>query len=97
MTIFSERRDEAIKKCISDRTALINSPGRFRSLDTKREQLLELTKNQVLKQVDREGRVGLSVQRLQEARRDIDTFLRHTQNFNERLLYPGVWMKSLKT
>lgn len=35
LTILSERRDDAIKKCLAGRTTLINSPGRFRSLDMK--------------------------------------------------------------
>jgi hypothetical protein len=69
----------------------------LRPLDVKKELLLEVTKKQVLRQIDREGRVGLSVQRLQEARHDIDKFLRHTEHFNERLLNPNFWMKTLKT
>ena len=43
MTGLSDRRDEAVKKCLAERTELINEPGRFKSLDPKRERLLELT------------------------------------------------------
>jgi hypothetical protein len=37
-----ERHDEAVKKCLANREALINTPGRFRTLDTTKELLLEM-------------------------------------------------------
>jgi len=61
------------------------------------EQLLEMKKKQLDQQIDKKGRIGLSLHRLKEVRRDIDKFLGQTENFNNRLLNPVAWMKTIKT
>lgn len=57
-------------------------------MEPKQEQLLELKQKQLEQQVNREARVGLSLQRLKESRREIDNYLEQTVDFNNRVNDP---------
>ena len=57
-------------------------------MEPKQEQLLELKQKQLEQQVNREARVGLSLQRLKESRREIDNYLEQTVDFNNRMNDP---------
>ena len=69
---------------------------RQKPLTTVEEILLEKAKEQVMKQVERQARVGTDLVGLRQERLKLDRILKETLDFNERILEPQLWNEKLR-
>ena len=78
------------------RDQLLSNNDPLRPLSHQDERHQDKMHQLLYKQVDRQKKVGQSLQRLKIARRDLDASLAASKEFNYRILNPDEWTKELR-
>ena len=93
--MFTDHKKK-INEFTQQRERLIQSGFKHQMMNTQQEQMHERRKAQLLKQVERQAKVGLGLSRLKEVNVLLGKDVQESIEFNERIEDPVGWKRKIK-